>query len=268
MPRALSIAGFDQSGGAGMQADLKTFTVMQVYGTTVLTALPIQNTLGVSAIYQLTAAQVTEQIDAVLSDIGTDAVKIGMLFDEAIIKAVAERLEHYDVDNIVIDPVMVAKSGDRLLQPAAAAALRRYLLPLATVVTPNLPEAAALTGVAVQTREDMRRAAASLVAMGVNAAVVKGGHMDGPICEDLFYSADGTYEWLTSPRVEAEHTHGTGCTFSAAIAAGLASGLPLLPAVKQAKRFITLAIETAPGLGGGHGPTNHLAWLVRPRGRE
>lgn len=266
VPRALSIAGFDQSGGAGLQADLKTFTVMGVYGTTVLTGLPVQNTLGVSAIYPITAAQVREQLDAVLGDIGTDAVKIGMLASAEIIEVVAERLQHYGATNIVVDPVMVAKSGDRLLQAEAEAALRDVLLPLATVVTPNVPEAKALTGLDIATPDHMREAAQQLLARGAQTVIVKGGHRSGEQSEDLFITASGEEEWLAAPRYETRHTHGTGCTFSAAIAAGLATGLSLLQAVRQAKDFITLAIRTAPGLGAGHGPTNHLAWLQRGQG--
>lgn len=260
MPRALTIAGSDSGGGAGIQADLKTFTVLGVFGTTALTAVTAQNTLGVTGVYPLTAAQVGAQIDAVLTDIGTDAAKTGMLFDVPIIEMVADRIRHYGVTNLVVDPVMIAKGGQPLLLPEAQAALRTQLLPLAAVVTPNLPEAEVLTGLSIRTRAEMVTAARRLVDLGARAAVVKGGHLVGEPAADVLCVGD-TVEWIEAERIETRHTHGTGCTFSAAIAAGLARGLSLQEAVLLAKRFITVAIRRAPGLGAGHGPTNHLAWL-------
>lgn len=264
MPRALTIAGSDSGGGAGIQADLKTFTVLGVYGMSVVTAVTAQNTLGVQGVYPLTPDQVAAQLDSVLSDIGTDAAKTGMLFDAPIIEVVADRIRRYGIRNLVVDPVMIAKGGQALLLPEAQAALREKLLPLAAAVTPNLPEAEALTGMKVRSREDMAAAAARLLEMGARAAVIKGGHLPDGDAEDLLYTPTHQ-EWLKGPRVQTRHTHGTGCTFSAAIAAGLAGGMSLEDAVRQAKAFITLAIEKAPGLGGGHGPTNHLAWLERNR---
>lgn len=265
LPRGLTIAGSDSGGGAGIQADLKSFTALKVYGTSVITCVTAQNTLGVNGVYPLTPEQVGAQLDAVLADIGTDAAKTGMLYDTGIIQVVADRVKRYGVSNLVVDPVMIAKGGHPLLLPEAQAAVRELLLPLAAVVTPNLPEASALTGLAITTRADMVAAGQLLLAMGARAAVVKGGHLDGTEADDLLITAEGLQLWLRAERIESRHTHGTGCTYSAAIAAGLAHGLPLVDAVRQAKAFITLAIRTAPGIGGGHGPTNHLAWLEEGR---
>lgn len=262
MPRALTIAGSDSGGGAGIQADLKTFTVLGVFGTSALTAITAQNTLGVSGVYPLTPDQVAAQLDAVLADIGTDAVKTGMLFDAPIIEVVSDRVKRFAIRNLVVDPVMIAKGGQPLLLSQAQTALRDLLLPLAAVVTPNLPEAEALTGLPVRTRFDMAAAGARLLALGARAAVIKGGHLDGEAADDLLVTAEGQ-QWLTARRVATPHTHGTGCTFSAAIAAGLARGMRLQEAVLHAKAFISLAIRAAPGLGAGHGPTNHLAWISR-----
>lgn len=262
--RALTIAGSDSGGGAGIQADLKTFTALGVYGMSALTAVTAQNTTGVQGVYPLTPDQVAAQIDSVLSDIGTDAAKTGMLFDAPIIRAVADRIRHYQVRNLVIDPVMIAKGGQPLLLEQAQEALRSDLLPLAAVVTPNLPEAEVLTGLDIRTPDEMAAAGRRLLAMGARAAVVKGGHLEGATADDLLITPEGE-EWLPAERIPTRHTHGTGCTFSAAIAAGLAQGLPLRDAVVQAKAFITLAIRKAPGLGAGHGPTNHLAWLEERR---
>lgn len=264
LPRALTIAGSDSGGGAGIQADLKTFTALGVYGTSALTAVTAQNTLGVTGVFPLTPAQVGLQIDAILSDLGTDAAKTGALFDAPTIEVVADRLRHYRVSRLVVDPVMIAKGGHPLLAPGAQAALRELLLPLAAVVTPNLPEAEALTGLAVQTRDGMVQAARRLLELGAGAALVKGGHLAGTESDDVLCTGDEVI-WLRSPRIQSQHTHGTGCTFSAAIAAGLARGLALTEAVLQGKEFITLAIRRAPGLGAGHGPTNHLAWMEERR---
>lgn len=260
LPRTLTIAGTDSGGGAGIQADIKTFTVLKTYGTAVITCVTAQNTLGVNGVYPLTPDQVAAQLDAVLSDIGTDAAKTGMLYDTGIIEVVADRIRRYGVTNLVIDPVMIAKGGHPLLLPEAQQALKELLLPLARVVTPNLPEAEALTGIRITTPDQMIAAGSRLLDMGAQAAVVKGGHMVDGAAEDLLITPEGT-EWFHAPRTETRHTHGTGCTFSAAIAAGLASSLTLRDAVAQAKAFITLAIQKAPGIGAGHGPTNHLAWL-------
>ncbi|MGE5674593.1 MAG: bifunctional hydroxymethylpyrimidine kinase/phosphomethylpyrimidine kinase [Mycobacterium leprae] len=260
LARAMTIAGSDSGGGAGIQADLKTFTVLGAFGTSALTAVTAQNTTGVFGVYPLTPEQVQAQIDAVLSDIGSDAVKTGMLFDTPIIEVVADRIRHWGVANLVIDPVMIAKGGQPLLLPQAQAALRDLLLPLAAVITPNLPEAEALTGLTIRTKDEMLAAGDRLMQMGARAAVVKGGHLEGAYADDLLVTAEGV-EWLGSARIATRHTHGTGCTFSAAITAGLAQGLSLHAAVVRAKEFITLAIARNPGFGSGHGPTNHLAWL-------
>lgn len=265
--RVLTIAGSDSGGGAGIQADLKTFTVLGTYGMSVITAVTAQNTLGVTGVYPLTAEQVAAQLEAVLSDIGTDAAKTGMLFDASIIEAVADVLKRYDVKNLVIDPVMVAKSGDKLLADEAHDALVQYLVPLATVITPNIPEAEELTGLAIRTKEDMVQAGRKLLAMGCRVALITGGHLEGESADDL-YLTDDVIHWLPAVKIDTPHTHGTGCTLSAAIAAGLASGFDPLKAVQRAKRFITDAIAHAPKLGGGHGPTNHLVWLGKGTGDE
>lgn len=265
--RVLTIAGSDSGGGAGIQADLKTFTVLGTYGMSVITAVTAQNTRGVTGVYPLTAEQVAAQLEAVLSDIGTDAAKTGMLFDASIIEAVADVLKRYDVKNLVIDPVMVAKSGDKLLADEAHDALVQYLVPLATVITPNIPEAEELTGLIIRTKEDMVQAGRKLLAMGCRVALITGGHLEGESADDL-YLTDDVIHWLPGVKIDTPHTHGTGCTLSAAIAAGLASGFDPLKAVQRAKRFITDAIAHAPKLGGGRGPTNHLVWLGKGTGDE
>ncbi|MFZ5815919.1 MAG: bifunctional hydroxymethylpyrimidine kinase/phosphomethylpyrimidine kinase [Bacillota bacterium] len=265
LARALTIAGSDSGGGAGIQADLKTFTALKVFGTSVITCVTAQNTLGVSGVYPLSPEQVGAQLDAVLSDIGTGAAKTGMLYDTGIIRVVSDRVRRFGVTDLVVDPVMIAKGGHPLLLPEAQQAVRELLLPLAAVVTPNLPEAEALTGMTIRSREEMVAAGRRLLTMGARAAVVKGGHFHGEDAEDLLIAADGSQRWFHAERIETRHTHGTGCTFSAAITAGLAHGLGLEQAVEQAKEFITLAIAMAPGIGAGHGPTNHLAWLEAER---
>lgn len=264
--RVLTIAGSDSGGGAGIQADLKTFTVLGTYGMSVITAVTAQNTLGVTGVYPLTAEQVATQLEAVLSDIGTDAVKTGMLVDASVIEAVAAALRRYSVGNLVIDPVMVAKSGDKLLAQEAHNALKRHLLPLAAIVTPNIPEAEELTGMTIRTREDMIEAGRRLLDFGSQAVLITGGHLEGNSADDVYLTADEV-QWFPAAKIDTQNTHGTGCTLSAAIAAGLASGLSPIEAVEQAKRFITDAIAQAPNLGGGHGPTNHLVWLGKGDGR-
>lgn len=265
MARALTIAGSDPSGGAGIQADLKSFTALKAYGMSVITCLTAQNSLGVTGVVAVEPAFVGAQLDAVLSDMGTDAAKTGMLFHTGIIAVVADRVKRFGLSNLVVDPVMMAKGGQPLLLPEAQQAVRELLLPLAAVVTPNLPEAEVLTGLPIRNREEMIQAGARLLELGARAAVVKGGHLDGEDAHDLLIARDGSTLWLHAERVETRHTHGTGCTFSAALAAGLAHGFPLEDAVRQAKAFITLAIRRNPGLGAGHGPTNHLAWLEEGR---
>jgi hydroxymethylpyrimidine/phosphomethylpyrimidine kinase len=254
--RAMTIAGSDSGGGAGIQADLKTFAALGVYGTSALTAITAQNTLGVTAVLELPPDLVAAQIDAILSDIGTDAVKTGMLANSRIIRVVADKVKEHGLTNLVVDPVMVAKGGDRLLQAAAVEALRSFLIPLSTVVTPNLPEAAVLVGRRVGSLEDARQAARDIVAMGAQVAVVKGGHLEGDAV-DVFY--DGReFREFTAARLDTSSTHGTGCTFASAIAAWLAQGMAVEEAVGRAKDYVTETIRRAFPMGGGHGPLNHF----------
>ena len=246
-PVALTIAGSDPSGGAGIQADLCTFAAFGVHGASVLTALTAQDTRGVRAIAEVAPAFVGQQLDAVLDDLPVRAAKTGMLHRAPVIDAVVDRLRARPVPHLVVDPVMVATSGDPLLEPAGIAALRERLLPLATLVTPNLREAEVLTGRAVTTVREMREAARALVARGARAALVKGGHLAGDAV-DVLHDGRGFRE-LRAPRREGRRLHGTGCVLSAAITAGLALGNDLDDAVAEAKRYVTLAIETAPEIG-------------------
>ena len=258
MPIALTIAGSDSGGGAGIQADLKTFHRFGVFGTSVITAITAQNTRGVADWRAVETQLVTGQIDAVASDLRPHAVKSGMLGDARIVRAVAEGIARHQFDNYVLDPVMVATSGDLLLEPDAVDAIRHALLPLASLVTPNLDEARVLTGTPVGTPDEMRQAARSLVGLGARAALIKGGHLDDPDVVDIFF--DGSeIEEFRSARIDTRNLHGTGCTLSAAIAAGLALGRPMKRAVGEGLGFVHRAIATAPGLGEGHGPLNHWA---------
>lgn len=256
--RALTIAGSDSGGGAGIQADLKTFTVLGVYGMSALTAITAQNTLGVHGIYNLPLEAIEKQIDAVVTDIGVDAAKTGMLSQVPIIELVAAKIRQHTIPNLVVDPVMVAKGGARLLEDSAQQALITKLIPLAKVVTPNLPEAEVLTGREIRSVEDMKDAARRILDYGAQTVVVKGGHLAGDAI-DIVYDGQ-MFEELRSARIETRHTHGTGCTFSAAITAELAKGKNVMDAVKVAKEFITCAISDSLELGGGHGPTNHWAY--------
>lgn len=256
--KALTIAGSDSGGGAGIQADLKTFHQLKVYGTSAITAITAQNTLGVAGVYPLPTEAVEQQMYEVLRDIGTDAAKTGMLFDAAIIQAVAEQLKAFRVKHVVVDPVMVAKGGAKLLLDEAIEALKKHLLPVAEVATPNLPEAECLTGMQIQTPEQMREGARMIHDLGVRYVVMKGGHLAGDEVVDILFDGQAFYE-LHHERVHTRHTHGTGCTFSAALTAELAKGTPVKQAVEKANRFIYQAIKTAPQIGGGHGPTNHWA---------
>jgi len=256
-PRALTIAGSDSGGGAGIQADLKTFTAFGVYGASAITAITAQNTIGVRAIHEVPADIVAAQIDAVLDDIGADAAKTGMLFSVEIVEAVAERLRAHAFTPLVVDPVMVAKSGDALLRPEAVQAMLRLILPLAAVVTPNAPEAAVLSGVEVVDTESAREAARRIFDLGPALVIVKGGHLDGETSDDLMF--DGrAFEILSGKRIDTPHTHGTGCTFSAAIAASLALGLEPAVSAREARAFLQGAIEHSEPLGAGHGPVNHF----------
>ncbi len=258
--RALTIAGSDSGGGAGIQADLKTFTVLGVYGMSAVTALTAQNTCGVTDIHILPAAFVRAQIDAVVSDIGVDAAKTGMLASTEIITAVAQAVRDHAIAPLVVDPVMVAQSGAALLEPAARDALLRELLPLAALVTPNVPEAEALTGLEIHSVAEMRQAARLLIEGGAQASLVKGGHLGGSEVIDVFDDGRAAQE-LRTARLPARNTHGTGCQLSAAITAHLARGLPLAEAVERTKRFITVAIRNSLAIGKGAGPANPLAWL-------
>jgi len=256
MRTALTIAGSDPSGGAGIQADLKTFAAHGVYGTTAITALTVQNTEGVTDVTAVDPGLVAAQIDAVISDLGADATKIGMLATAAVVEAVADAVARHRLPHVVLDPVLRASSGRALLDEGAMAVFAARLLPLAAVVTPNLPEAGILTGRAVATLADMRRAAARLVELGARAAIVTGGHLVGPPTDVCF---DGrAFLELSGERIDSPHTHGTGCTFSAAIAARLALGDDLAAAARAAKTYVTRAIAQAPGLGHGRGPLQHF----------
>ncbi len=261
-PVALTIAGSDSGGGAGIQADLKTFAAFEVYGASALTAVTAQNTLGVTAIHELPVDVISAQIDAVATDIGMNAVKTGMLSSAAIIEAVAERLEQYAVEQLVVDPVMVAKGGDRLLREDAVAALISRLLPLALVCTPNAGEATVLCGHSVDTMEQARDAARAIHGMGCRYVVVKGGHF-GEDAVDVLYDGSAFTEF-PAKRIATTSTHGTGCTFASAVAAGLARGNTVEGAVSDAKAYVTAAIAGAPPIGGGHGPLHHFhAWWGR-----
>ncbi len=261
IPRALTIAGSDSGGGAGVQADLKTFAALGVYGMSAITALTAQNTVGVQGVLEIDPDFVSAQIRAVVSDIGVDVVKTGMLASGPIIARVAEDLRSLGIDRLVVDPVMVAKSGDPLLRADAVESLIRDLFPLALVVTPNLHEASVLTRLEVSDPESMREAARKIHDLGPRAVVIKGGHLPGrPM--DLLYDGRRFVE-LSNMRHDTPHTHGTGCTFASAIAAGLARGLALIDAVKEAKDYITGAIRQGLAIGKGHGPVHHFHALYR-----
>jgi hydroxymethylpyrimidine/phosphomethylpyrimidine kinase len=255
--RVLTIAGSDSGGGAGIQADLKTFGALGVFGTSAVTAVTAQNTVAVTRIQPVDPDVVAAQIDAVASDIGLDAAKTGMLWSADIIEVVAEAARRHRIPNLVVDPVTISKTGARLLKEQAITALKRRLVPLAHVVTPNLPEAQELAGSPILDAEGMREAARRLNGLGARCVVIKGGHAEGPNVVDLFY--DGRdFQELKAERVQTRSTHGTGCTFSAAIAAYLAHGLPPLEAVSRAKEYLTAALRAAPEIGKGIGPLNHF----------
>ncbi|MEJ5358093.1 MAG: bifunctional hydroxymethylpyrimidine kinase/phosphomethylpyrimidine kinase [Desulfobacterales bacterium] len=259
--RVLTIAGSDSGGGAGIQADLKTIAALGCYGASAITALTAQNTTGVRAIHPVPAEFTTAQIDAVLEDIGADAVKIGMLYSSELIRAVAQALRRWGARNVVLDPVMVAQSGDRLLREEAVAALKDELIPLADVITPNLPEAEVLLGGPVRDREAMAAAAFALGRLGSRAVLLKGGHLEGPESADLLYlGAAKRTVVFSSPRIPTANTHGTGCTLSSAIAAGLAKGRDIEQAVREAKGYLDQALRAGAGytLGRGHGPVHHF----------
>src|SRR5215204_7407184 len=264
-PIALTIAGSDSGGGAGIQADLKTFSALGVYGMSVLTAITAQNTLGVTAVAEVPVDVITAQIDAVLSDIGVGAVKTGMLSSAEIIETVADGIGRHKVARLVVDPVMVATSGDHLLRPDAVETLRSVLLPMATVATPNLPEAEVLLGRSVASVSEMREAARALVDLGPQSVIVKGGHLEGDAV-DVFYDGTDMLE-LSAKRIDTTSTHGTGCTLASAIAANLALGHGLSDAVRNAKAYLTEAIAHAYPVGQGHGPVHHFYSWWSPSNR-
>jgi hydroxymethylpyrimidine/phosphomethylpyrimidine kinase len=264
MKRALTIAGSDSGGGAGVQADLKTFSARGVFGMSVLTALTAQNTIGVQGVFEIPTDFIAQQIDSVVTDIGTDVVKTGMLSSTQIIETVASKLREHGLSPVVVDPVMVAKSGDPLLRDDARHALINRMLPLATVVTPNLHEARSLVGFEINGLEDMRRAAKTIHQMGPHNVVIKGGHLpESSDAIDLLYDGK-TFQEFHAPRLESKNTHGTGCTFASAIAAELAKGNSISDSVRIAKAYVTAIMRASVNLdiGHGHGPMNHMALLV------
>ena len=261
-PRALTIAGSDPGGGAGIQADLKTFSAIGVYGMTAITAVTVQNTQGVSGYEALAPSTVAEQIRAVATDIGVDAAKTGMLASAAIVEVVADTVAETRLPNLVVDPVSVSKHGHALLAEDAVGALRERILPLATVVTPNLPEASVLAGAEVLTRGDMVEAGRAILAFGPAAVLVKGGHLEiGTSADDVLVTAAGV-RWIEGERIDTANTHGTGCVLSAAIAAHLARGAELVEAVRAAKVFVTAAIRGSLAIGHGIGPVDPMAGVV------
>ena len=260
MHTALTIAGSDSGGGAGIQADLKTFAALGVYGTSAITAVTAQNTLGVRGWEAVSESLVVAQIEAVIEDIGADAVKIGMLATAGIVRAVERAIVRLGLRRIVIDPVMIAKGGDRLLREDAIAALRS-LLPHAHVVTPNIPEAEVLTGLRLRTLDDMREAGRRILAGGPRVVLIKGGHAEGPEAIDIACTAEGEFE-IRGPRLPGRNTHGTGCTLSSAIAAFLAQGVPDESSLRRARAYLEGAIRNAPRIGAGHGPLNHQGDLI------
>lgn len=265
-PVAMTIAGSDPSGGAGLQADLKTFTALGVYGTTIITALTAQNTTGVSGVMAVPADFIRAQFDAVTSDMKIGAAKTGMLGDEATVLTVANLIGSSGLRPLVVDPVMVATSGDVLLQPNAITAVREVLIPLATLITPNLHEAARLLDVSVSTTEtDVRRQAEALLKLGCRAVLLKGGHGEGAEAVDILTTAEGEVVRLSKPRIETKNTHGTGCTLAAAITAGLAKGLDLAAACRTAKQYLWSALVSGAAMqyGAGCGPVDHLHALVQ-----
>lgn len=261
--RILIVAGSDSGGGAGIQADIKTVTALDGYAMTAITALTAQDTLGVHGVVPVDPAFIRQQMELCLADIGADAVKTGMLHDGPVIAAVAGTVEaKAPRAAFVVDPVMVAKGGAKLLRDDAIDAVRGLLTPLATVMTPNTEEAAALTGIAVASTADMERAGRAILALGCRAVLMKGGHLTGPVVHDLLVEESGITRF-ESPRVETRSTHGTGCTLASAIATGLAQGLGLVDAVRRARAYVLEAILSAPGLGQGHGPLNHAHTVRR-----
>lgn len=260
-PQALTIAGSDSGGGAGIQADLKSFQERQVFGTSVLTAITAQNTLGVTDIHNVPLDMITAQLEALAEDFSLKSVKTGMLANGDVIQLIANFLKSHDFGPLVVDPVMVAKGGSTLLAQAAVDSLISHLIPIATVITPNLPEAELILGTVLKTPTEIEVAAHQLQALGAKNIVIKGGHrLETPEASDFVLLADGTSHWLSGPRIDTLRTHGTGCTFSAVITAELAKGQTVLAAIKTAKAFIQVAISHSITVGHGHGPVNHWAY--------
>ena len=258
--RVLIIAGSDSGGGAGIQADIKAVTALNGFAMTAITALTAQNTLGVQGIHEVPPDFVTEQIRVVMSDLGADCIKTGMLHRAEVVHAVADALEAYAPDvPLIVDPVMVAKGGASLLEESATLAIRQRIIPRATLITPNAPEAAVLAGMEVKTQEDAMTAARSLATLGPKSILVTGGHVDNDagMVTDVFLHGEGTMDVFESERIETQHTHGTGCTLASAIAAGVAAGMDMREAIIRARHYVHEAIRTAPGFGHGHGPLNH-----------
>lgn len=259
--QVLTIAGSDSGGGAGIQADIKTFQELGVYSTSVLTAVTAQNTLGVHGIYPMTKEAVQKQLEAIGTDFQIDALKTGMLFDAEIIEATGHAIQSYGWKNVVVDPVMIAKGGASLLQQEAVDALKVHLLPLAEVVTPNIPEAEALSGIAIQDSASREEAAQKILSTGAASVIIKGGHGTDPdVAEDFYLNKAGESFLFRSLRIDTDQTHGTGCTFSAALAAELAKGQDAKAAIQTAKQFIQAALTERLNIGSGHGPTNHAAY--------
>lgn len=260
--KALTIAGSDSGGGAGIQADLKTFQELDVFGMSAITAVTAQNTLGVQGVFPLSIEAVVEQIKSIDSDLKPDAVKTGMLFSSEIIQVISNEIKQANWEKLVVDPVMIAKGGAALLQKEAVEALKQYLIPLAYVLTPNIPEAEVITGMCISTYEERKRAAQVIYQMGAKHVVIKGGHDDSEVVTDLLYDGEKFYQYH-SRRAYTKHTHGTGCTFAAVITAELAKGQSVQDALQIAKAFIQAAIEDELGIGSGYGPTNHWAYRKR-----
>jgi hydroxymethylpyrimidine/phosphomethylpyrimidine kinase len=259
IPRILTISGSDSGGGAGIQADLKTIAILGGFGMSVVTALTAQNTVEVTGILEISPNFIARQFDAVASDIGVDAAKTGMLVTPRVVRLIAQKIIEYRIPDLVVDPVMISTSGTPLLSKEGQHSLLDALIPLATLVTPNLPEAEALAGLPVRTPDDMRRAAERIRAAGVRNVLVKGGHLEGQAL-DLLYDGDAFFEF-PSERIATQHTHGTGCIYASAIATRLGQGHPIQEAVRGAKAFITAAIRGGLSLGRGHGPANPCAWI-------
>lgn len=260
MKKVLTIAGSDCSGGAGIQADLKTMTAHKVYGMSVITALTAQNTMGVAGVVDTPAEFVAKQLDCVMTDIFPDAVKIGMVSSAGIIRVIAQKLKEYPVKNIVADPVMISTSGSKLLSEDAVDVLTKELLPLADIITPNIPEAACLSGITIDSKADMIRAARQISRNYAGFILIKGGHLQSS-ADDLLYCADGEEVWYPCEHLDNPNTHGTGCTLSSAIACGLAQGLDMKHSVDQAKQYIVSALKAQLDLGKGNGPLNHCCIL-------